>query len=197
MKIYCIGVFSIVTLSAEFLDIVYDVSNFNYFLQGTVSEYLKFTSRTIAESTKPNTKTTVVLNEEKFKINMCGYSFFTSTGSTGCTGGAGGIGCVVIASEDYPSSLVYRLMLKEIRRDSRDSDKINIKEWQLVPSIDKITKVQQEIAETKEIMYKNLESIIARGETLDSLVAKSKDLSINAKAFYHKAKKTNQCCKWY
>lgn len=46
-------------------------------------------------------------------------------------------------------------------------------------------------------MSKNIEEVLKRGETLDSLMEKSTDLSATSLQFYKKAKKTNQCCKAY
>lgn len=39
-----------------------------------------------------------------------------------------------------------------------------------------------------------MEAVLARGEKIDDLVAKSEGLSIQSKAFYKTARKTNSCC---
>ncbi|KAF4347925.1 hypothetical protein F8388_016661 [Cannabis sativa] len=59
---------------------------------------------------------------------------------------------------------------------------------------DKLMKIQRELDETKIILHKTIDSVLARGEKLDSLVEKSSDLSAASQMFYKQAKKTNQCC---
>ena len=41
---------------------------------------------------------------------------------------------------------------------------------------------------------KTIESVLERGEKLDSLVARSENLSAQSKMFYTTAKKQNSCC---
>lgn len=49
---------------------------------------------------------------------------------------------------------------------------------------------------TKIIFQHNtIEAVLERGEKLDDLVAKSEGLSMQSKAFYKTAKKTNACCR--
>ena len=56
-------------------------------------------------------------------------------------------------------------------------------------------KVEKELFEVKEIMHQNLNDILKRGENLDTLMARSKDLSTVSVDFYKKAKKQNtKCC---
>jgi synaptobrevin family protein YKT6 len=42
-------------------------------------------------------------------------------------------------------------------------------------------------------MHKTLESVLARGESLEDLVKRSQDLSVSTKFFYKDAKKLNKC----
>lgn len=59
---------------------------------------------------------------------------------------------------------------------------------------DKLTKIQQDLDETKIILHQTIESVLDRGEKLDNLVDKSNDLSIASQMFYKQARKTNSCC---
>uniref|UniRef100_A0A803N226 V-SNARE coiled-coil homology domain-containing protein n=1 Tax=Chenopodium quinoa TaxID=63459 RepID=A0A803N226_CHEQI len=59
---------------------------------------------------------------------------------------------------------------------------------------DKLLKIQRELDETKIILHKTIDSVLERGERLDSLVEKSSDLSAASQMFYKQAKKTNSCC---
>jgi synaptobrevin family protein YKT6 len=58
---------------------------------------------------------------------------------------------------------------------------------------DKLTKIQKNLDEVKDIMHKNIEEVLNRGETLDTLMDKSEDLSASSLTFYKQAKKTNSC----
>ena len=70
-----------------------------------------------------------------------------------------------------------------------------LKNWQNPADADKIYKIKTELTEVKEIMHKNMEDLLERGESLDTLMAKSKDLSTMSVEFYKKAKKKNaKCC---
>ena len=61
-------------------------------------------------------------------------------------------------------------------------------------SADKVTKIQNDLDETTQILHKTIDSVLERGVKLDSLVEKSDDLSRQSKMFYKQAKKTNSCC---
>ena len=52
-------------------------------------------------------------------------------------------------------------------------------------------KVEKELLEVKEIVGKNLQDLLERGENIDALMAKSKDLSQTSVNFYKTAKKNN------
>lgn len=69
-----------------------------------------------------------------------------------------------------------------------------LKNWQNPKEADKIYKIKTDLDEVKDIMHKNMEDLLKRGESLDELMAKSKDLSTMSVEFYKKAKKKNQKC---
>jgi len=68
------------------------------------------------------------------------------------------------------------------------------KAWQDPTEADKLMKIEKELFEVKEIVHKNLTDLLKRGEELDSLMEKSKDLNTVSRDFYKKAKKQNQRC---
>jgi hypothetical protein len=49
---------------------------------------------------------------------------------------------------------------------------------------DKLTKIQKDLDETKVILHQTIDSVLRRGEKLDSLVDKSADLSLASQMFY-------------
>jgi synaptobrevin family protein YKT6 len=63
-----------------------------------------------------------------------------------------------------------------------------------VAKVDAIARVQAQLDDTKQVLHKTIEQLLGRGETLDSLVAKSGELSDAADRFRKKARKTRGCC---
>ena len=60
---------------------------------------------------------------------------------------------------------------------------------------DKLLRIERELQEVQDIVHKNLEDLLKRGEAMDDLMVKSKDLSTASHDFYKKAKKANsRCC---
>jgi len=58
---------------------------------------------------------------------------------------------------------------------------------------DNILKIQNQLDETKDVMIQNIESILARGETIQELVDKTDDLEMSSKVFFQNADKLNSC----
>ena len=120
-------------------------------------------------------------------------------------------GCVVTDTE-YPVRVAYSLLNKcmagfekevEQKWAKIDTDQklepefmaADMKDYQNPTESDKISKIQKNLDDIKDIMSKNIDEVLKRGETLDSLMDKSEDLSASSKIFYKKAKDTNACCK--
>lgn len=51
-----------------------------------------------------------------------------------------------------------------------------------------------QLDETKDIVIKNIDQMLERGEKLDDLVLQSEDLSFQSKAFANRAEDLNSCC---
>lgn len=124
-----------------------------------------------------------------------------------------GLACVVITDKEYPVRPAYTLINKILeeylslhpQKDWANITATNasfnydnlenyIKKYQDPSQADSIMKVQQELDETKIVLHKTIESVLQRGEKLDSLVDKSEALSSSSRMFYKQAKKTNSCC---
>ncbi|KAG5301909.1 SNARE Ykt6 [Histoplasma ohiense] len=59
---------------------------------------------------------------------------------------------------------------------------------------DEIAKIQQQLEDTKQVLYQTVDKLLERGDKLDNLIAKSDNLSMQSKAFATQAKKQNSCC---
>jgi len=193
MKLYAISILATsedqgtVKLVAE-----YDLTSFGYFQRGSAQEFMAFFSKTVAERTMPGQRQTIEENN---------YVFCAHGRGEGLTG-------VVIADKEYPTRVAFSLLNKildefliKFSRSTWSPGTISYPElktllakYQDPKEGDQITKVQEQLDETKQVMNKTIESLLQRGERLDDLIDRSKDISFQSKAFYKQAKKTNSCC---
>merc|ERR1719273_446101 len=67
-------------------------------------------------------------------------------------------------------------------------------EFQKPEEADKVMKIQKNLDDVKDVMHKNIEDVLERGENLDELMVKSEDLSTVSYKFYKTAKNANSCC---
>lgn len=72
--------------------------------------------------------------------------------------------------------------------------KDKLKEYQDPTRVDRVLRVENQLADTKEILHRTIDKVLERGEKIDDLVAKSDHLSNQSKIFFKQAKKTNKCC---
>ena len=59
---------------------------------------------------------------------------------------------------------------------------------------DQLTRIMNELEQTKLVLHETIEAALQRGQKIDDLIVKSNDLSGSSKMFYKTAKKQNQCC---
>ncbi|KAJ5985607.1 hypothetical protein N7499_008105 [Penicillium canescens] len=197
MKILYMGVFRNDTTPALQLCGEKDLSSFSRFTRQNYDEFLMLFNRTVAEKTKAGQRQDI---EEK------AYTFH----AYGRTEGVAGI---IVTDGDYPALVAHQLLGKIVdeflakhpRTSFSDPAlrenacplpalKEYIIKYQDPTQADSIMKIQQELDETKIVLHKTIESVLERGEKIDSLVAKSDGLSAQSKMFYTQAKKQNSCC---
>lgn len=122
------------------------------------------------------------------------------------TGLAGFVGC----KKEYPTRVAFALIEKALEIFSAKNSK---EAWMSCTrpiespwlkelfrlhknpaEADSLTRVQQELDETKIVLHKTIESLLERGEKLDDMVSKSNELGILSKEFLKGSRKTNSCC---
>jgi synaptobrevin homolog YKT6 len=153
-------------------------------------------AKTVAERTRPGVRQDI---EEK------SYTFHAYGSSLGVCG-------IIISDAEYPALVAHQVLSKMIDEFTSQNPKSSytgsgapqtrpyaqlkeyIKKYQDPGQADSIMKVQRELDETKIVLHKTIESVLERGEKIDSLVAKSDGLSAQSKMFYQQAKKQNSCC---
>jgi synaptobrevin family protein YKT6 len=112
-----------------------------------------------------------------------------------------GICGIIISDQEYPKLVAQQILSKvcdeflaKYPRSAFTSAAANslpypelkdyIVKYQDPGQADSIMKIQKELDETKIVLHKTIESVLERGEKIDSLVAKSDGLSAQSKMFY-------------
>ena len=151
-----------------------------------------FAARLSAERTKPTERHTLTVKSSE------AHCYRRTEGITG----------VVVSDSEYPRRVGQQIASKILDeflskfpeaqwKTLHPTVKYNpfpvlkeyMKKYQDPQQADGILQIQKELDETKVVLHKTIESVLERGEKLDTLIAKSNDLSSTSKMFY------NQVCK--
>jgi len=194
MRLYYIGILRNTPKPAHELVAVKDLSTFSYFQRSTVDEFLTMFSGTVAERTAPATRQDI--EEQSYTFHVYGRSE--------------GIAGVIISDHEYPKLVAHKLLSQVVDeflsanprpKWAEGTPKVEmaqlgeyIQKYQDPRQADSIMRIQQELDETKIVLHKTIESVLERGEKIDSLVQRSEGLSAQSKMFYRQAKKQNSCC---
>ncbi|KAH4348783.1 hypothetical protein HBI56_048140 [Parastagonospora nodorum] len=184
------------TQTADELAAATNVKSLNYFARATVAQFITFTAATIAARQAPG----------KAIVNEKDAAFHVLANSAGV--------CVVAATNDEYNARVAQSLLRKVLDEfitkyppsayanfQKDSPKLSypelevyIDKYQDWTKVDNLAQIQKDLDETKITIHKTIDSVLARGEKIDDLVAKSDGLSAQSKMFYTQAKKQNSCC---
>ncbi|KAH8847435.1 hypothetical protein MCOR27_000320 [Pyricularia oryzae] len=194
MKLHYIGIFRNDSKPAHEIVAEKELSAYSRFTRSNYAEFMTFTSKTVAERTKPGQRQDVEENE---------YTFHAYGRTEGICG-------IIISDHAYPALVAHQLLSKVVdeflAKHPRSAWatgspslpfpelKEYITTYQDPHAADSILKIQKELDETKIVLHKTIESVLQRGEKIDDLVAKSDGLSAQSKMFYTQAKKQNSCC---
>nr|CDM86925.1 unnamed protein product [Triticum aestivum] len=171
-----------------------DVTRFGFFQRPAAREFIVFVARTVALRTRAGTRQTV--QHQEYKVHCYNQ---------------GGLCAVAFTDDHYPVRSAFSLLskvleeyLRSFGESWRTAEDKAAQHWQYLDDsltkyqdpaeADKLLKIQRDLDETKIILHKTIDSVLQRGERLDSLVEKSSDLSVASQMFYKQAKKTNSCC---
>ncbi|KAK0166601.1 hypothetical protein PV327_004094 [Microctonus hyperodae] len=195
VKLYALTILYKEASAAITLKSAYDVESFSYFQRNSVKEFMAFVSKTVTERTQIAARQSVKEGEYMCHVYVRGDNL------------AG----VLISDHEYPSRVSHTLITKvldefsakypssiwtvqkESTCDFPQLDSYLVK-YQNPQEADALTKMQNDLDETKIILHDTLQAVLQRGEKLDDLVSKSEGLSVQSKAFYKTARKTNSCC---
>lgn len=176
-----------------------DLSFVGYIKRKFLREHIVFSSRTVCGRARPGDRTAVHLEND---TGICYVAVHPST-----------LAATVITDPEYPQRVVFSLiadLMNQFLRTGIEWENAGrdlnmtfpplgdmLREYQNPAEADKLMKIESELDQVREIMHKNIDELLKRGETLDSLMTKSNDLSGVSYDFYKRAKKNNQCCKLY
>ena len=174
-----------------------DLSSYGFFQRQGVKEMLTFFSKTFTKRTEPGQRQSI--SHESYVV----HCYVRSDGLAGS----------VTTDAEYPPRVAFVLLTQlldeftsvigseswktmENMTESTNFPQLEeyLVKYQDPASADKVTKIQNDLEETTQILHKTIDSVLERGVKLDSLVEKSDDLSRQSKMFYKQAKKTNSCC---
>lgn len=163
---------------------VKDLKNVGYFQKSNVIEFIDFFGKTIIERIDPTIDECI--KNEKYKC----HAYINENN----------VGCIVVTDDEYPSKTAFKLTRVTLEEFTNNKIKMEsllkdlLTKYQKLQNVDHIQSLNKELDNTKQILYKNFESLMKRGEQLDDLIKKSSELSTSSKMFYIKTKKMNSCC---
>ncbi|XP_036365068.1 synaptobrevin homolog YKT6 isoform X1 [Octopus sinensis] len=189
MKVYALSILYKGETKARLLKGSYELSSFGYFQRSTVKEFMEFTSRIIVERSKPFSRSSVKEQDYLCHVYLRGDS----------------LACVMIADHEYPQRVAHTLLSKVLddfklavppeKWPTVVESEVNfpqcdqyLKQSQNPQESDAMTKIQNDLDETKIILHNTIDAILERGEKLDDLVEKSEGLSTQSKSFYKTVK---------
>mmetsp|Transcript_12707 Transcript_12707/g.16693 ORF Transcript_12707/g.16693 Transcript_12707/m.16693 type:complete len:203 (+) Transcript_12707:120-728(+) len=174
-----------------------DLSSLGFFQRSGVRGLLTFFSQMLVKRTEPGTRQTVKHNEFDYNV----HTYVRADGLAG----------TVTADMEYPARVAFLLLTQVLDQYANDLSDVwpsevrnevisypplgeYLVKYQDPAEADKITKIQRDLDQTTDILYKTIDNVLARGEKLDDLVERSDDLSRQSKLFYSQAKRANSCC---
>jgi synaptobrevin family protein YKT6 len=200
--IFGIGVLiRIDSTKAHFLARVDDYSYFGFFKKNTVHEFVTLIIRTGVQSYHYE-ELFLTLTDTRYDVDMAihlltdpehRYFIYMVTD----TNYTSSVAKMIMTDIKNDFNANYLMKLPSIKNDIL----INIPlltdimtKYQESASYSRIEDVKGKIEDVKEIMIKNIELILERGEKIQTLVQKSTDLSESSKRFYKATRKLKRCC---
>lgn len=177
-----------------------DLSSFSFFIRSSLNQIVLFHSRLICARIEAQKRVSVNCDH-----GVTCHAFKHMSG----------LAASVIASQDYPEEAAFSLLNRVLnsfiskypihiitqKKTDVELDFVEgaalLNKFQNPMEADTTLQIKGLIDEVQDDLRVALDNILKRGETIDSLVSKTNDLSAACEKFYRKAKSQNQCCKWY
>jgi synaptobrevin homolog YKT6 len=199
MRLYSLVVFNTkIEGSPVVLASAFDVSDFGWFQQSGVREFLMFASRECIHRTQPGMRQSVLYQEHLCHVHVA----------------QSGLGVAVISDESYPQRVAFGLGSHALRefvaleetsgwadqradmsyKSASSMAELLLQKYKDPNEADKLAKIQKDLDDTKEVLVQTMDKLLDRGERLDTLAAKSEDLSFQSKVFLDQSASLNSCC---
>ncbi|VDO85686.1 unnamed protein product [Soboliphyme baturini] len=197
MKIFGIVIYYKDAAEVRVLKNAFELQSFGFFQRASVRDFIVFTGKLIIERSGVPARCSV--KEQEY---MC-HVYIRSDR----------LSALVVADSEYPNRVAHNMMTKLLDdfgakvpnttwTTGTDSS-INypdidlfLNRYQNPRECDAMTKVQEELDETKVILHNTIQAVLERGEKLDDLVERSEGLTMQSKLFYKQARRMNKCCTW-
>jgi len=174
----------------------YDVESFGFFVRGKVKESFKFLARESVMGLQKGTRHTVTHETQymvhiqvSYKQQLAVYAFCDSS---------------------YPRRIAYRMLTDVLEKFESEAGSvfpkllkdenidiglgITMKNYQDPKKFDAVLSALDKADKIQIVLHENIKMLLERGESLDVLVGKSKDLSMQSKQFYKSSKKMDKSC---
>jgi synaptobrevin family protein YKT6 len=187
MKIYAMYMLEKTSDTARIIDSATDFSDIGFFYRKSALEVCNVVAQHLAASQSPDRLTTV--QERQFQFHKLRLENTVM---------------LIVATQDYPSRVAFGI-LREMMNEYETCAGIlpngkssvierGIRDYQQPRNADKITRIRENLEETREIMTKNLELALMRQESIEDMLEKSQNISSQARMFMRESKKLNGCC---
>ena len=203
--IYCrIGDKATILATAERLD------QFSFWYRSQAGEFIRFGSRQVAQHISPGESESILPDDEHSALQYCCHGYREAEGVLVAT---------AVAAPDYHQLTVYRLLKTLVRRfreqhgelllslslshQSLPSEDTAVDSFPLLEEFlskyqnpedaDRVPQIKKELADTQEVLFKTLDQILSRGQSMEQIMESSQDLSSASMTFY-KTSKRSRCC---
>lgn len=178
-----------------------NLGEFSWMIRRQAGEFVRFGSRQVAQHCQAGQAESILPDEENSALQYVCH---------GMCNGAGVFVATMVTDPDYPPKIVYRLLHQLLDRfqemhgaavcTASADQNVDfpplaefLSNYQDPRQADKAFAIMKDLDETKEVMYKTIDQVLQRGESIESIMEKSEDLSSSSMKFYQTSKKT-RCC---
>ena len=174
----------------------YALDDISFWYRSSVKEVANFVSREVVSRSKAGSMLSVEHKEYMCHVRVC----------------TNNLSVAVLADQEYPGRVAFALIQEVLDLFNKSFNEnqwtkftadttLNVQgldelvaKYQKPEEADKIMKIQKQLDDTKDILRKNIDQLLERGEKIETLAARSEDLSFQSKAFMTQSEKLNSCC---
>ncbi|KAI0021161.1 Longin-like domain-containing protein [Xylariomycetidae sp. FL0641] len=199
MKLYYLGVLNNMAKPAVQLCAEHDLSEFSYFTRGEYLRGMIFSSKTVAERTRPGQRNNIEEKGVGYMVHSLGHA--SGVAVVAITKEYGTLAAQAVLSQVLDAFLLLVVQPASSPPPMKEDNAVAFpllrdffRKFQDPHQASQIEAMQRELHETTAVLHKTIGQLLERGEKLEDLAAKSSDLSAASKVFLKSAKSKNNCC---